>query len=148
MRRLRLLRRDSRRQAVPAPSTPVDDALEHWVDASPRLADDLGAGGRLLLAVLGESLTGGRASSWFGHEPTRVGLQALLVALDEDPGAADGLCDLELGLADRRLGAVSEVSRARWSAFATEAVRDPAAARVLPGRDPLHREAEEVWRRA
>lgn len=148
MRLARLLRRSSRAPATPEPAVTVDAALARWVDASLRLADDLGPGGRLVLAVLGESLVDGRPSCWFGYEPTRDGLAALLAALGEDPGAADALCELELGMAGRRLGAVPEGARERWTAFVAGAVRDPAATSLLPARDRAHLDAEEVWRRA
>ena len=144
----RLLRRRASPPSSRAPSVTVDDALESWVDSALGLAGRLGSGGRLVLAALGETLVDGGPSYWFGYEPTTDGLAALLTAVGEDPAVAREVCEREVDMAGRRLGVVSEDSRARWSAFVADAVRDPEAAALLPERDPLHREAEDVWRRA
>lgn len=143
----RLLRRPPR-PASPAPTVLVDDALEAWVDAALRLAGRVGPGGRMVLAALGESLVDGRPSHWFGHEPTTDGLAPLLKAVGDDAAVAKEVCELEADMSGRRLGVVSEGTRARWSAFATDAARDPEAASLLPERGPLHLAAEEVWRLA
>lgn len=142
----RLVRRRSGRPAAPAPPAPVDDALEAWVDEVLRLSGQVGPGGRLVMAVLGKSLADGRPSYWFGYEPTQDGLARLLAALGEDPVVAREVREREVDMAGRRLGAISERSRARWSAFIVDAVGDPGAARLLPARDEVHLVAEEVWR--
>ena len=142
----RRLRRRSARPVAPPPSVPVDDALEAWVETALRVAGRVGPGGRLVLAVLGESLADRRPSYWFGYEPTRDGLASLLVALGEDPAVAGEVCEREVDFVGRRLGAISEHSRAGWSAFADDARRDPEAVQLLPARDQAHLDAEEVGR--
>lgn len=144
----RLLGRRSDPAAPAPPPVPVDDGLEEWVAAAERACAGLGPAGRLVVAVLGESLVEPPSSPWFGHEPTHPGLADLLGALDEDPAAAGALAGAEAGLAGRRLGVLSDATRARWRSTVEAALRDPAATVVLPDRDPVHREAEHVWRTA
>ncbi len=128
--------------AEPAP----DEALERWVATAERVSAPLGAGGRLAVAVLGESLIAGPASPWFGYEPSRAGLTELLAALGEDPVAAEALISVEADMVGRRLGGLSDNTRAGWREVVDAALRDPDASAAVPGRDDLHREAEQVWR--
>ena len=135
----------------PLPASPpgaVDPDLERWVETATVLSEGLGANGRLVVALLGESLTNGTASPWFGHEPTGTGLGDLLHAVGESRGAAEGLLAVEAGLAGRRPGTLSEPARTSWSARFEAAVHDAAERGTLPGRDDAHREAEQVWRTA
>lgn len=144
----RLLGRSSEppRPAVDAP--PVDDGLEQWVVIAEQACADLGPAGRLVVTVLGESLAEPPTSFWFGHEPSGPGLADLLGALGEDPAAAARLTEAEAALAGRRRGVLSDTTRQRWREVVDAALRDPAAATLLPERDELHREAEQVWRTA
>lgn len=139
-------RSEAPRPAADAPS--VDDGLEKWVVTAMRTCADLGPGGRLAVAVLGESLAHPPASPWLGHEPTAPGLADLLAALGEDPAAAAALTAAETGLAGRRLGVLTDATRESWRAMVDAVLRDPGATTVLPERDELHREAEQVWRTA
>lgn len=132
----------------PAPEPPLDEDLERWVAAAERVSASLGAGGRLAVAVLGESLVGERASWWFGYEPSREGLAELFVALGEDPAAAGELIAIEAGMVGRRPGRLSSATRTRWREVVDAALRDRGAAAVVPERDDVHREAEQVWRDA
>lgn len=144
----RLLGRSSD-PAMPASAPPpVDDGLEQWVVTAVQTCADLGLAGRLVVAVLGESLVHPPSSPWFGHEPTSSGLADLLAALGEDPGAAGALAAAESGLAGRRIGVLSDATRERWRATVEAVLLDPAATTALPERDELHREAEQVWRTA
>ncbi|GAA5106700.1 hypothetical protein GCM10023339_03950 [Alloalcanivorax gelatiniphagus] len=127
---------------------PVDDGLEAWVATAERVGAGLGAGGRAVVAVLGESLVHPPTSFWFGYEPTTSGLADLFSAVGETTDAAAELTTAEADLAGRRAGRLSEATRARWQAFVEQALGDPDAAALLPGRDDAHREAEQVWRTA
>lgn len=127
---------------------PVDDALEAWVATAERVGAGLGAGGRAVVAVLGESLVHPPTSFWFGYEPTTSGLADLFSAVGEPTDAAAELTTAEADLAGRRAGVLSEATRARWQTVVEQALRNPDAAAVLPGRDDGHREAEQVWRTA
>lgn len=144
----RLLGRTSDKPMPPAVPPPVDDGLEQWVGTAVRTCADLGPSGRLVVAVLGESLVNPPSSPWFGYEPTRSGLADLLAAVGEDPAAAATLTAAETGLAGRRLGVLTDATRTSWRATVDAVLRDPAATIALPERDEHHREAEEVWRTA
>jgi hypothetical protein len=144
----RLLRRRSDTSAPAPEPAPVDDGLEEWVAAAEQACAGLGPAGRLVVAVLGESLVEPPSSPWCGHEPTERGLADLLAALDEDPAAAGAITRAEGGLAGRRLGVLSDATRAHWRSTVEAALLDPAATVALPKRDAVHREAERVWRAA
>lgn len=133
--------------ATPAPQPPpVDDGLDRWVDAAEHECAGLGPAGRVVVAVLGESLLHPPTSPWFGHEPTTDGLARLLSAVGEDPAAAAPLAAAESPLAGRRTGVPSAAALARWRAVVDAALGDPAASAALPDRDDVHLEAERVWR--
>lgn len=123
-----------------------DALVERWALGADDVAAGLGPGGRFVVAVLGESLAGGQVSPWLGHEPGRADLAAVLSAVGEEPWAADILADLEAPLASGRPGSVSSETRARWHDLLVATARD--ATDLLPDRDPLHLEAEQVWRTA
>lgn len=142
----RLLRRSPSPAQPVATDPPLDDDLERWVATAERVSTSLGAGGRLAVAVLGEDLVGGPASPWFGYEPSREGLAELLAALGEDPAAAGELTVVEAAMVDRRLGRLSSDTRTRWRGVVAAALRDPDAATAIPGRNDVHRNAEQVWR--
>lgn len=144
----RLLGRTSDKPMAPAVPPPVDDGLEQWVVTAVRTCADLGPAGRLVVAVLGESLVHPPSSPWFGYEPTGSGLAELLAAVGEDSAAAATLTAAETGLAGRRLGVLTDATRETWRATVEAVLRDPSASAALPERDEHHREAEEVWRRA
>jgi hypothetical protein len=143
----RLLGRTTDRPLPPPPPIPVDPGLEQWVETATALSGQLGANGRLVVALLGESLADGAASPWFGHEPTDAGLGALLHAVGESRDAADGLLAIEAGLPGRP-GTLTETTRTAWRAHVEAAVRDAADDGTLPGRDAAHLDAEQVWRTA
>jgi hypothetical protein len=144
----RLLGRTTDRPLPPSPPVAVDPDLEQWVETATALSDGMGVNGRLVVALLGESLAGGTASPWFGHEPHETGLGDLLDAVGESRDAADGLLAIESGLASRRPGALTETTRTAWRSRVEAAVRDAAEHGTLPGRDAAHLEAEQVWRAA
>lgn len=144
----RLLGRSPDRRSPAAAPPPVDEGLEQWVDSAVRTSVDLGPAGRLVVAVLGESLLRPPSSPWFGHEPTAAGLADLFAALGEDPSAAEALTAAEAGLAGRRLGVLSDGTREHWRVKVQAVLRDPAATSALPERGEAHREAEQVWRAA
>ncbi|MCF6376049.1 hypothetical protein L2K70_00350 [Nocardioides KLBMP 9356] len=144
----RLLGRSSDPPPPAADPPPVDDGLEQWVVTALQACADLGPAGRLVVAVLGESLADPPSSPWFGHEPTASGLADLLGALGEDPARTEPLLAAEAGLAGRRLGVLSDSTRESWRATVQAVLRDPAAIAALPERDQRHREAEQVWRTA
>lgn len=144
----RLLGRTSDKPMPSAVPPPVDDGLEQWVGTAVRTCADLGPSGRLVVAVLGESLVNPPSSPWFGYEPTRSGLADLLAAVGEDPAAAATLTAAETSLTGRRLGVLSEATRQHWRTTVEAVLHDPAATAELPERDELHREAERVWRAA
>lgn len=126
----------------------VDDGLERWVVTAEQACAGLGPAGRLVVALLGESLADPPTSFWFGYEPSSDGLADLLRAVGEDPAAAVTLTAAETELAGRRLGVLSDDTRQRWRQTVDAALLDPAASAALPQRDELHREAEVVWRTA
>lgn len=138
-------RRPSARQVA---GSAVDDDLERWVTTAGGLSERLGPGGRLTVALLGESLLEGPPSPWFGYEPSAAGMEELLSALGEDPAAAAELTGSEVAMTGRRLGEPSPASRERWRAVLDAALRDPAVRDLLPERDAAHLEAEAVWRSA
>lgn len=147
----RLLGRPRTVQPAEPSVPPVDDVLERWVDTAVGLMDGMGPDGRLVLALLGDALVDGTGPWWFGYEPSSAGLSDLLAALGEDPTAAHVLVDAEAALRGRRAGRLSEEAHARWCAVAAAAVRDPSLADALVAqrdRDPVHREAETLWRAA
>ncbi|WP_210503112.1 hypothetical protein [Nocardioides xinjiangensis] len=142
----RLLGRSAR---PPAPqAAPADEALERWAATAEAASAGLGPGGRLAVALLGESLVDGPTSPWFGHEPTPGGLDDLFTALGEEPSAAAPLLDAEAQLSGRRPGEPAAGTRARWSRLVEAALTDPAAREVLPERDERHLAAERAWRAA
>lgn len=147
----RLFRRGARSTAAPfpdPPTVPVDDDVEAWVEVATGLMDRLGAPGGLVVALLGEALVDDHRPWWFGHEPSGSGLGDLLRAVGEEPDAADALLAAEATLVGRRVGRPSDAARVRWRASVTAAVSNPALADLLPARDPVHEEAERVWRAA
>ena len=144
----RLLGRTTDPPLPAAPPVPVDPDLERWVETATALSGDLGTHGRLVVALLGESLADGAAPSWFGYEPTDTGLGDLLHAVGESRDAADVLLVIEARLAGRRPGTLTEPTRTAWRAHVAAAVREAAEHGTLPGRTEDHLEAEQVWRTA
>lgn len=144
----RLLGRTPDKPLPPAVAPPVDEGLEQWVLTAERACADLGPAGRLVVAVLGESLADPPTSPWFGYEPTTSGLAELLDAVGEGPAVAERLTAAETALVGRRVGVLSDATRERWRATVQEVLSDVSATTALPERDEHHREAEEVWRTA
>src|SRR5687767_10479799 len=131
----RLLGRSSgpRQPATDAPI--VDDGLERWVATAEQACAGLGPAGRLVVALLGESLADPPTSFWFGYEPSSSGLTGLLRAVGEDAAAAATLAAAETALVGRRLGVLSDATRDRWRQTVEAALLDPAASAALPERD-------------
>lgn len=146
-RLLRRFRKDTDADPAAAAEREVDGALERWVVFAEDAYARSGPSGRLVVSLLGESLVEDRPSPWFGYEPLHAPLAGLLAALDEDPDGLTDLLAVEAGLAGRRLGALSESTRARWRELVLSALANAHAAE-LPERDETHREAERVWREA
>ena len=126
----------------------VDADLAGWAETAGRLDDRLGLGGRLLVAVLGESLATSSTSYWFGYEPQRAGLDAVLTALGEDARSLDELLAVEQGMVGRRLGVLGIEARERWRRHLVKVATEARSSLTLPERTQEHLAAESAWRDA
>ena len=129
-------------------AAPVDQDLVAWVSLAGRVADRLGPGGSLAVALLGETLARGRPAYWFGYEPDEAGLRQLMRALHEPDDWVGDLVSLESRMAGRRVGEVPAQLRAEWQGRLAAAATAAREAGVLPPRDAAHLAAEAAWRQA
>lgn len=145
---MRLFGRSRRPRTQAAVVPPTDPDLVRWVDTARTVSTRLGVGGRLAVALLGESLLRDEPAPWFGYEPTAQGAADLLAALGEEPASLEPLLAVEHGMVSRRLGSMPSDVRAHWRDTVAAAAAEARASWDAPPRTPEHLEAEAVWREA